>query len=250
MGYLNRSELFGGSLFEDEEVQIRVVSTCRNGLENVSSSVSGNVDLIRPSTYGKPIPQDGVYDIQEEFITRFNEQMNPASVNELDFSIRGDFNGANSWSGAFAFSDGEYVDVVDAPNLLSESWMMSMQIFPDQDDGGNVPLHGTIISQVSAGNGFEIRINSGTPEVIIHNSMGDNLVDSLIQISDTSSWWSGASWKEIKVSASPSIEGFNENSEATINITVSTDTEVVVQHSVLVLCGRKCEVKLRGSLNN
>lgn len=215
-GVISRQELFNDPYnttvpFEDDAVEIRAVSTCINGLRRESNVAMGVVDLVNPFTFGKPIPQDGIYDLSEQFVVRFNEAMNPTSVQNDAFSIRGFFNGHDNWEGAMGFDNHEKVEVLDAPNLLSQSWRSSVQVYPAKNEEGvNLPLNGVFFSQVSGGDGIEIRFNQGDLEVEIFNAAsGANVI--LTQQGFDSEDWSLPGWKTLELEFV--FEGYNIESE-------------------------------------
>ena len=101
--------------------------------------------------------------------------MNPSSVNPSDFSVRGFFNAANPWTGSFSCEGQEKIDVIDAPDLLNQSWEMTVKIFPDRVNGQNVPLNGTLLSQIEGGQGIEIKFDDNEPKLVIHGSENETV---------------------------------------------------------------------------
>ena len=228
-GVISRQELFfdpyGSTVpFEDDAVEIRAVSTCVNGLRRESNVAAGAVDLVRPATFGKPIPQDGIYDLDEQFVVRFNEAMNPSSVQSDAFSVRGFFNGHNNWEGALGFDTFQNVEVLDAPNLLSRSWRASVQVHPkESQEGVHIPLNGVLFSQVTGGDGIEIGFNQNGLRIEIFNSAsGTNDVYDFQGFESTD--WNLPTWKTFEMEFV--FEGYNDNSqlEGYFNVSVNNAT--------------------------
>ena len=228
-GVISRQELFfdpfgSTAPFEDDAVEIRAVSTCVNDLRRESNVAAGSVDLVRPATFGKPIPQDGIYDLDEQFVVRFNEAMNPSSVQSDAFSVRGFFNGHNNWEGALGFDMFQNVEVLDAPNLLSRSWRASVQVHPkESQEGVHIPLNGVLFSQVIGGDGIEIGFNQNGLRIEIFNSAsGTNDVYDFQGFESTD--WSLPTWKTLEMEFV--FEGYNDNSqlEGYFNVSVNNAT--------------------------
>ena len=228
-GVISRQELFfdpyGSTVpFEDDAVEIRAVSTCVNGLRRESNVAAGAVDLVRPATFGKPIPQDGIYDLDEQFVVRFNEAMNPSSVQSDAFSVRGFFNGHDNWEGALGFDTFQNVEVLDAPNLVSRSWRASVQVHPrESQEGVHIPLNGVLFSQVTGGDGIEIGFNQNGLRIEIFNSAsGTNDVYDFQGFESTD--WNLPTWKTFEMEFV--FEGYNDNSqlEGYFNVSVNNET--------------------------
>ena len=147
--------------------------------------------------------------------------MNPATVNANDISVRGFFNGSDGFDGAFGFNDLEKIDVLDSPNLLTQSWAASMQIFPKQVNGENASLDGTVISQVSGGSGFELLFVEGVPAFVVHSQTMGSDTTFFPAIDVDGDWWVGPSWKVISVEVNQA--GYSLDSEPKIYVTLFAD---------------------------
>ena len=58
---------------KDREYDIRAVSVCSDGSENVSTVLSGILDGQRPQVFGTPQPADGILNVDENISVQFNE---------------------------------------------------------------------------------------------------------------------------------------------------------------------------------
>ena len=128
IGYVDTTftftEVFGPvSPFEDPNVQFRAKTVCELYQESINNVVAGQIDKVRPDVFGDALPLDGVFEPNNELTIRFNEAMNPASVNVDDIVLEGKFNGLNPWAGAFGFDGSESIEVLDAPNIMDNDWL-------------------------------------------------------------------------------------------------------------------------------
>ena len=193
------TEVFGPvSPFEDPNVQFRAKTVCELYQESISNVVAGQIDKVRPDVFGDALPLDGVFEPNDELTIRFNEAMNPASVNVGDIVLEGKFNGLNPWAGAFGFDGSESIEVLDAPNIMDNDWLATLQVWPEGTGSTIDPaLSGTVLYQGDANHHLRIYLDGDS---VFAHVQTDNTSETQ-SIGSTDAWLPNY-WNKLAIGAS------------------------------------------------
>ena len=203
IGYVDTTftfeDVFGPvSPFEDPNVQFRAKTVCELYQESISNVVAGQIDKVRPDVFGDALPLDGVFEPNDELTIRFNEAMNPASVNVDDIVLEGKFNGLNPWAGAFGFDGSESIEVLDAPNIMDNDWLATLQVWPEGTGSTIDPaLSGTVLYQGDANHHLRIYLEGNT---VYAHVQTDNTSETQ-SIGSTEAWLPNY-WNKLAIGAS------------------------------------------------
>ena len=148
---------------KEAAVELRLRTFCNEDfiLHTYSETVSGTIDRIAPSLFGRPLPLDHVLQEDDEIKFRFTEPINQTQFSPDDIKISGTLNtDPQANSGGLAFTGEEHLTLLDAPSLVNRDWLMSMNFYLDLDTTATLPS-GTLFSQSVNGITIEASMNSG-----------------------------------------------------------------------------------------
>ncbi|QVY64267.1 LamG-like jellyroll fold domain-containing protein [Polaribacter sp. Q13] len=158
-----------GSKITDGNYEIRAISFCTDDVSFESDIVTGTINLTPPVIFGTPSPSDGILDIGEDIIVRYNEEIN--SHISTNITLRGLKNQqAIDHSVSIALDGSSNKIELSKQNLLSKAF--SIQFWLDLDASGN----GVLANQEDGpkvtltGNTLLFELDGKSTEAIIDDS--------------------------------------------------------------------------------
>jgi hypothetical protein len=119
------------SSLPDRNYDIKAISTCANGTQNVSEILTGIKDTKLPEVFGVPEPGDGILSPGESVLITFNEPIFTRDNFEgSNVSVRGVLNDAKIDHSAVLLFDGinDNMTVSSPVNLSNKSWTIEMWV--------------------------------------------------------------------------------------------------------------------------
>ncbi|MDR1792160.1 MAG: T9SS type A sorting domain-containing protein [Bacteroidales bacterium] len=143
----------------DGKYILRAVSVCPQGPANEIISPSEEItivkDMIAPVVFGTPQPADGIYDIGDDLLVTFNEDIQPDYSYRI--TISGELNGEELLHNYGLYFDGanDVMEVKQPTNLEGKSFTVEMWTKRE-----GVAKNAVLFSHGDANNRFELGLNS------------------------------------------------------------------------------------------
>jgi len=154
------------SQISDGNYDLRVVSNCTNDVEQASATHSGIMDRVNPHVFGTPSPSDGILDIGDDILIRFNEPVEFGSLTSQNFDIRGVLNGTETDHSTSLYFDGvdDYLNI--SSNLQLQDRDFTIEFAARRDGTGEQAIFTqgaqedeSLFIGFNAANKFVCRIN-------------------------------------------------------------------------------------------
>jgi len=137
------------SSLPDGFYDVRVVTNCTLA-DNTSVTHSGVIDRINPHPFGNPSPADGILSPNDEISIKFNEPIDPGSINPtFNFDIRGVTNGTEVDHSTSLFFDGldDYVEITGGTHLQNRDFTIEFSAKPNGSGVQTVFSQGTDMNE-------------------------------------------------------------------------------------------------------
>ncbi len=118
---------------KDREYDIRAVSVCTDGSENVSTILHGILDGQRPQVFGTPQPADGILNVDENISVQFNEPIESGLLTQFNFDIKGTLNYYLLKHEAYLHLNGssDYASIPEGLSFNNKSFTIEFWVKPD-----------------------------------------------------------------------------------------------------------------------
>ncbi len=119
---------------KDREYDIRAVSVCSDGSENVSTVLSGILDGQRPQVFGTPQPADGILNVDEDISVQFNEPIEGGLLGLSNFDVKGTLNNYKLKHEAYLYLNGssDYASISQGISFNDKSFTIEFWVRPDR----------------------------------------------------------------------------------------------------------------------
>lgn len=143
----------------DQRYDLRAVSVCvinNEEIDNISETVSGIKDMLRPRLFGSPQPANGILTIEDEIRLNFNEQIAEGLLTKNNFQVTGIRNGAKTDHSVSISFDGinDFMETEFEKNMADKDITVEMWIKSDEPQNATLFGHGNINQSL------EIALNS------------------------------------------------------------------------------------------
>lgn len=121
------------SSLPDRGYDIRLVSHCIDGSDNVSQVLTGILDGQRPQVFGTPQPADGILNVDDDIFVQFNEQIVGGLLTQFNFDIKGTLNNSPVKHDAFIRYDGssDYSSIPEGVSFNDKPFTIEFWMKPD-----------------------------------------------------------------------------------------------------------------------
>lgn len=175
-GNASLNYIFEMKSLQDRNYDVRLQTTCADGTQNTSETVSGIKDVKRPKLFGTPQPGDGILSPGDDIMITLDEDIQQGLLTSFNFSVRGVLNGADIAHNSVVFFDGvdDNISVIEGVKLTDKDFTVEFWAKRSRDGVNEVIFaQGELELGFNASNNFYAKFGTQTINTMLNFPFND-----------------------------------------------------------------------------